>query len=804
MRKRLQFIEIDVPVCSLSYGIAPCIAAIGVTGDAQCFNTKRTCQSKANYAETLVTLRFAVDVGEYLPKSIPCIPNIMDHSDISFTAGEISLGKNLGTRSSLKVVFRDHPHSDAGAGYDPYWRERGIDPFKLGSHWGKFRARQPFLQGRNLRWIQGFAGQELAEMETRHFFIENFDGPGLDGIYSITAKDILKFLDDDRALAPRPNNGELDTLELGASDVAAQLFPVGIGDAEYAAGGWLAIGGAEVVEFTRTGDTLTIVRARLGTEAVEHERGDRVQAVLRFEQQRVSDILNALLTQYCGIDPSLIPLDAWHDEDDAYIGRLYTGSIAEPTSVRKLVNELIEEVGLAIWWDDIRRLVQLQAIRRVQPSADKLTPNNVDEGSLSIAEQPTKRISEMLVAYGLRSPLHPLNDFTSYREARFLRSGEAEEDHGAPSYREVHSRWITRLQTNTAARVGAVQIGRFRDPPRKFSFSVFRQEGGIQIEAGGRYQLSGWPMQDAVGNKVDVPIQVTRLTPRPERFMAEAEEMTFSDLDLGDIGDPDPPPPPDSPPERIITLDSGSNINLRAIYNSLYPDFGGATEEDKLPVTFLLPSGRRIHSESAGTPAVVTGNWPTNLVTLKLINRGRIQGRGGNGGRGSIQNPTSNPGAGQQGGAAIQATVDLDLDVQGGEVWGGGGGGGGAAVRGGGFFLTPTLSRGGGGGGGAGTQPGNGGEGPGNAQNGQRGTDTTGGIGGASWTKESFYEFEYLFPGIRGGQGGGPGQPGQTGAAQSGSPVMAPGVGGAAGPSIRGIGFVSITGSGSILGPQIS
>lgn len=68
-------------------------------------------------------------------------------------------------------------------------------------------------------------------------------------------------------------------------------------------------------------------------------------------------------------------------------GTVYTADIAEPTSVRKLVNELIEQVGLALWWDDVRRQVRFQAIRRIQASADRLTPNNVDEGSLTITEQ---------------------------------------------------------------------------------------------------------------------------------------------------------------------------------------------------------------------------------------------------------------------------------------------------------------------------------------------------------------------------------------------------------------------------------
>ena len=70
-----------------------------------------------------------------------------------------------------------------------------------------------------------------------------------------------------------------------------------------------------------------------------------------------------------------------------------------------------------------------------------------------------------------------------------------------------------------------------------------------------------------------------------------------------------------------------------------------------------------------------------------------------------------------------------------------------------------------------------------------------------SWTKTGWYEWEYPFPSASGGAGGGPGQNGLQGSAQAGA--AAPGAGGPAGPAIQNIGLVAITGSGSILGPQI-
>ena len=55
--------------------------------------------------------------------------------------------------ATLSVVFRDHKDADTAPGLDPYFSERDYDPYEQGTFWGKFRARQPFLRGRAVRWI---------------------------------------------------------------------------------------------------------------------------------------------------------------------------------------------------------------------------------------------------------------------------------------------------------------------------------------------------------------------------------------------------------------------------------------------------------------------------------------------------------------------------------------------------------------------------------------------------------------------------------------------------------------------------
>lgn len=246
--KSVTFIEIDVPYCALTYGTAPCMASIPGTGAIKCFNTIKTCQDSENFDESEVTLRFAKPAA-YLPREIDIVADSI--VDVSFTPATISLGENLGQRATLNVVFVDHKHSDTGEGFDKYLADRDYNPYERGTFWGKFRARQPFLRGRSIRWITGLEGQDLADMETRNFVVESFDGPTPDGRYTLVAKDILKLVDGDRAQAPVMNTGYL-SLPITNNATSLTLAPAGIGDEEYPFDGYLTIAGKEVVSFTRS------------------------------------------------------------------------------------------------------------------------------------------------------------------------------------------------------------------------------------------------------------------------------------------------------------------------------------------------------------------------------------------------------------------------------------------------------------------------------------------------------------------------------------------------------------------------
>jgi hypothetical protein len=709
------------------------------TGSTKCFNSLGTCQDRVNYTDAPVTLRFAEDVS-LIPFAADALPLI---KTIDYEPTIVSLNGELGQRATLKVVFRDAPHSDAGVTWDKYPTERTYgDPYNRGTFWGKFRARNPFLRGRNMRLIRGTADQAVAAMETRHFIIESIDGPTPKGEFSIIAKDALKFADGDRAVAPVLSNGFL-LANITNVATSATLSPGGIG-ASYPASGAVAIGGNEVCTFTRSGDVLTLTRGQLNTVAVAHSAGDRVQLILGYEGDDPADIIADLLQTYADVPGGYIPLADWKSETAAFLGTVYTLAICEPTSVARLISELLVQMGAAMWWDDLNQLIRLQVLRAVSTEADRWNEDNVLENTVDVREQPEKRVSQVIVYFGQINPLLKVDETSNYRSTQSETDAQSEADEGSAAIKVIFARGIAAGGRTIATRVAQKHLSRFVRAPRRFELELMRFAGqnpqigaGIRL-GGGTPAVSSWPFQDATGDRVDIPIQITRVNAMADKYAVEAEEMLFT----GFGADIDPTL------HTIILEASENNINLRTRHDTLY-----AAPVSGDTVVCSISAGAIIGSSSPATPAFDVGSFPAG-VTVTIHIAGRIQGAGGGGANGAVGAINGSPG-----GNALVTTSAINLSLTG-ELWSGGGGGGNGTG-------SPGGSKVFGGGGGAGTIPGP----PGTSSGFQpaAGTSEAGGIGGGG--------------GI-GGSGGNPGQPGNQGNNSG-------GLGGAAGFSTVGNSFVT-------------
>lgn len=679
--RALIYIEIDTKFCSLDYGVAPCTAEIGVTGADKCYNTrnqKADCQDPANFTPTTKTLRFGLRDCGYLPSSIPCIPLLRD---ASVNNAVVKPGESIGERAKLTASFFNGRHSDNGI--DPYVAERDYIAFERGTFWGKFRARNTYLEARPIRIYRGYLGQTLEEMDCEHFVIDTMEGPGPDGRVTITGVDFMRLLNSEKAQAPAPNNGYLAT-DVPAGAGSFSVLPAGIGDLEYPASGTLVLGQEELA-FTRTGDTFSVP----GLVVDDHEEGEVVQLPLDYTAENAAYIVNDLIVNYSPLDSSYFDYAAALEIVTSFADVLYTRRIPKPTPVVELLNELIEQAGLVVFGNTRTQQVVFDVLRPNPTTGLAIGPDEILANSFRQIDQPKKRFSQVWVFYGKRN-IFEGDEPTNYYSAVIYPA--ADNQYETESIKKIYSKWIPSPARSVATDVAARAIARYKFPPRALRFSLFAQN---TRDLGQVIDLTDASIEDETGAQDTIQAIITGWRAAVDRNDYEAEEYH---IDADDFGG-----------DKIIQFDYPVySINLRDVYDSLYSTVD--TSSDAPDIIFFINKDVFVGSVNTLTPAIQTGDWPAGVEPILRIHPdAHLVGAGGPGGFNS---------PGRTGGLALRVTAPIRLD-NGGTIGGGGGGGGSRTT----YASNGQINGIWKGGGGAGAYPGSGF---------QPGTLTAGGAGGGN------------------------------------------------------------------------
>ena len=798
--ERIAFLEIDQPLCSLTYGEAPCQAVLGVTGAAKCHNSRFTCQDAANYTPGTLTLRFSRDQLDILQYG-NVIPGLRSFRT---TPMSINLGgmeesvSAFGKRETVTLALDDHKYDDhlvdkyrLERSFVPAPRESGryaryrpsmfrggtervaragffgqhdaaLHPYNRGTFWGKWLARNPYHSGYPARVRMGTVGQALADMRVRNYVVDRIEGPA-NGQVRVVLKDLFSLVEAKKAVAPFASLGELSAAITG-TPATFSVLPSGIGNLPESQGGYASITavtsghvaiGDEIIQVTRSGDTFTVVaRGALNTTQQDHAAEDLVQLVLSEVAQLGHDIIYRLLTVHGGIPSAQINKTLW-DQRAQGLTELYTGRITTPTPVNQLVGELMLQAGCTVWPDTATGMIDFVALQ-----AGAVSPTVNDEawiaegGSLSIKRQDDKRVSQVHVYYGQINPAEDLDDKRNFRSRAVTvdLAAEGAQQYGTPVIREIFSRWIPQFGRQSAERVGDRLIAMFRDAPHEAMIPLHASRDG-QVNLARYFSLETAEIQDAIGAVRPVTMAPVEIDRGETAIEVRAQQVTFETLTIS--GD------------RVIYIENDAfNLNLRDIHDSIYSAPTGSEV-----IRFIVLSGVTVGSTSTSSPGITTGSWPAG-VALTLQNDGRIQGKGGAGGAAGGANRGTNAGAaGGAGGPALEATYAITVDNTNGEIWAGDGGGGGGGAT----YPNPPVVGGGGGGGGAGTEGGAGGAGgtgaQGNGASGAPGSADVGGAGGAGGS----------YSGVPHGGGGGGGGGSTGGAGGSGYAAGASGTSSAGG-----------------------
>lgn len=520
-RYPVQIVEIDIDFCARVYGTAPCTAALSADDPAKCFNTFATCQDSANYSGGTLTLRFARPQGG-LPKGTLIYPALRS---VSTNPAEINMGGiddrtgPLGKRARVTIELTDFPDNDIAT--DKYQAERvsgaaqfsgvGYDPEARGTFFARLLARWPYWLGRSLRVLEGYEGEALASMRTRHYVIAEWEGPDTaGGSVRIVAKDVLDLAENEKALCPAPSQGTLaaDLAASGLGDIT--LEPSGIG-AEYASSGRAAIG-SEIFSFTRSGDVMTLTaRALDGSEASTHSTGDLVQQCYRVENAFIGDVAADLLQNFAGVSAGFLPTTDWDDEGAWLAGFPVTATIPRPTGVTKLLGELAQH-GVFWWWDEVNQKVRMRANRPV--TQDETVQAFTDEydviaGSLSRADLHKQRLTQVLVYHGMLDATGGVDDPSNYARVHVgLNDGASADQYGQDRMAQIFTRWMGSGNNNAAGAIAARLATRYEDAPVQVKFGLDAKDRA-NVSPADLITLATRAIQDATGQSPDTEMQVT-------------------------------------------------------------------------------------------------------------------------------------------------------------------------------------------------------------------------------------------------------------------------------------------------------
>lgn len=440
-------VQIDQDFCNNSYGVAPCTAS----GSVKCFNTRKTCEDPANYDKGVLTLTFSKPQTA-LPTDEGIIPSLVQSDTAPSVINPSNNNKNtsaLGQRAVATLAFGDHPHSDFAV--DPYVAERNYNPFERSTFWAKWLARNPYYQNRPLRIYDGYVGQDIADMNVRHYLIDAINGPDSNGRVRLTAKDPLNLADKEKAQVPVAVQGKLLTA-INTTDTQIDIANAVLTD--YAASGTVRLGDEIMTYTTRAlvdiGGTdyvrlSGITRATDGSAVAEHKIDANVQGCVRYTDQTIWDVIYDLLVTYAKIPAAFIDKDEWDLEGDTWlVGFNITTLLSKPTGVGTILAEILQQVLAYIWWDERTQKIKFRAFRAI-PNAGSINDDaNILENSVSITTDPKERISQLWIYWNQRNAALSLDNEANYDSLRIRADIDAEspDKYGEAKIRKIFARWI--------------------------------------------------------------------------------------------------------------------------------------------------------------------------------------------------------------------------------------------------------------------------------------------------------------------------------------------------------------------------
>jgi hypothetical protein len=530
MTQRIQIVELKQSLCVNTHGTAPCTA----TG-TKCYNTYATCQDTANFDDTDSTLDFRFHTECENPGLFsglfPTIQSITPTPAFINVASADPDKQPLGRRAEAKVTLMDHPYHDRFT--DPYFRTRSYNPLNRGTFWSKWLARNDQYEGLPVIVYDGFEGDLLIEMQESHYILEKISGPDSSGKVTLHLTDILKRADNDRATVPPISEGFL-AADLNDSATEFDVTPAGAGTATYDDGtlrypatGTITIGGGqEIITYTRSGDTFTIVR---GSSPSSYNEGDIVQIAEIMDEEDVDDIVYRWLTRYVGVPTSWITQADWQTEFDDYIPlATISAEIYRPTGANEMIGEILRDTGSFLIPDLINKKIEFKALRSLPVKKYIDDSYNILLGSFKQTRRPELRLTQLWLFYNQRDVFGSSNDpgnFSKWKitpAANFARAN-------IQKIKRIYSRFLKIDNLVLAETTSQRIMERFGAEPVEYEFALDGQDAAT-LGLGEVAVIDHRELVDQHGERQPRTVQVVSRheTERGGKVMYKAQAFDFT------------------------------------------------------------------------------------------------------------------------------------------------------------------------------------------------------------------------------------------------------------------------------------
>lgn len=591
-------------------------------------------------------------------------------ASIRYSDAEVDPGETIGKRGKATVVIRDS--IDDSGSWDavtvPYSDRRTA----RATRFSKLMARCLYLENREITLWNGFLDGGRVEQENLQkyeFIIDDVSVKRSSNGYEYTLSCLDPFIlvEDKKSKAPVESKGTLAT----AIDSSSTSFTVAnIIDFEYGQLNEEVVirFDSEVILCTVTGANTFDIDQRafkqISTSVSDHEVNTTAQLCIRYQNIHVVDIIADLIRNY-----SSMP--------DRYIGD-YSDTISltptliisdvvltKPKAVKELINELIKIGDLVVWFDRFRNSIEI----KVNPEFATTTIAFNEESNIEIDSFSFDR--DLDIQY-TRAPVYwgRIDATKDSGEEYFAISSnivnadlELPDGLGETNERkEIFLPWLNNSLDDN--QLGAALSNRISSrnplPPIEATFNVDGSEvgeraDGQRLELGTILNVQSSEIVNPDGTVSSELYQVLRI-----------QQLDYQLYSVK---------------ARRYQIPVNSN-EFDFIISSSAEDYDLSTEfapQDAGTYSVLIQAGVVIGQVSA-LYAMTTGSQ-AHGVELRIVNRGRILGKGGNGGSGGqvtveFEVPIdSDPGApGRRGGDALNITVPTTIDNGGGFIFGGGGG----------------------------------------------------------------------------------------------------------------------------------